>query len=113
VGIPICQPKTSYHNLASWFKEDTLQFEGLPDIGRSAMVKSCLDAIPEFAHRHHMEVAFWLTLRLIEIAYEFQGSAIPVQQLLPARENQNAGSVPRRVMQRAQLGSRLISASRL
>jgi hypothetical protein len=113
VGIPIGQPKTSHHNLAPWFKEDMLQFEGLPDTGRSVMVQGCLDAIPEFAHRYHIELAVWFTLRLIEIAYEFQGSAIRVQQFLPARENQNTGLVPRRVIQWAQLGSRLISASHL
>jgi hypothetical protein len=60
-----------------------------------------------------MDLAAWFTLSLIEMAYQFQGSAIRVQQFPPARENQNAGSVLRRVIQRAQLGSRLISASHL
>jgi hypothetical protein len=113
VGLSICQSKTAHQNPEIWLKDDTPQFERPTGTGRSAMVHGGLDAIPEFAHRHHMEFASWLKLRLIEMAYEFQGSAIRVQQFLPVRENQNAGSVLRRVIQRTQLGSRLISATHL
>jgi hypothetical protein len=106
VGTPICQPESARQELAPSLKEDTLQFEGLPDTGSSAMVQACLDDIPEFAHRRRMNLADGPNLNLIEMACQFQGSAIRVQQFLPTREYQNAGSVAHRVIQRTRFGDR-------
>jgi hypothetical protein len=77
------------------------------------MVQACLDGIPEFAHRRRMNLADGPSLSLIEMACQFQGSAIRVQQFLPTREYQNTGSVAHRVIQRTQFGDRSLSEWRL
>jgi hypothetical protein len=82
----MCQPNSAHEELAPSLKEDKLQFERLPDIGRSAMVQGSLNGIPEFAHRRRMDLANCPDVSLIEMACQFQGSVICVQQFLLPRE---------------------------
>jgi hypothetical protein len=50
------------------------------------MVHGSLNGIPEFAHRRRMDLANCPDVTLIEMACQFQGSVICVQQFLLPRE---------------------------
>ncbi|HRI37010.1 MAG TPA: hypothetical protein PLO50_00475 [Nitrospira sp.] len=110
MGLPIYESKTAHYKLAPLLKDDTLQFEGLPDTGRSTMVQGCLNGIQEFAHCPRMDSVSWITQKMIGMGYQFQRSTIRMQQFLLAREHQNAGSGARRVSQRAYFAVRRLSA---
>lgn len=109
MGLPIYESKTAHHKFAPLLKDDMLQFKGLPDTGRSAMVQGCLNGVQEFARWPHMDSAAWITQKLIGMGYQFQSSAIRMQQFLSAREQQNAEPVARRVIQRAYFVDRRLS----
>jgi hypothetical protein len=73
------------------------------------MVHGCLDGIPEFAHRRRMELADCPHLCLMKMACQLQGAAIRVQQFLPMRKYQGAGSAVHRVIHRAPFGDRTLA----
>ncbi|UVT21299.1 MAG: hypothetical protein H8K03_05125 [Nitrospira sp.] len=103
MGIAICQSESTHQDPAPCPKKDTLQFEKLKDIGISAMVQSCLDRVPKVEDGRRMNLAGRPNLSLIEMACQFQGSAVQVEQLLPTREHQNTGPIARSVIQRDRL----------
>src|SRR5512146_1499982 len=86
----IRQPESADLDLAPCLFYNALQFEELPDIGLSVAVQKGLDLSSKLAHRSRDRDSGCSCIRLVELASQFQGPAIHMQQLPSARKDQNA-----------------------